>query len=189
MDFTSPYVISIVDLPRQEGSSRVLDLDVVVPAEVGLELLSIPEGDPLDLDIQLQSVSEGIFVTGSVSAHAVGQCSRCLTPIEMNMTEQIGELVFYPERKHALLDEGDEEAEDFPEVVEDHIDLEPIIRDAIVLAMPFRPLCKPDCAGLCPGCGERWEDLPEDHHHETTDSRFAELDALAAQLSKEENER
>lgn len=186
MELRSPYVISVIDLPRQEGSEREFSLTLSAPADCGVELLKVPENSPIELDMRLQSVSEGIFVQGQARTTAFGQCSRCLADLEVAMDEAIAELVFYPESRQALLDEGDEEADELPVVEDEHIDLEPIIRDALVLAMPFRPLCKPDCEGLCAECGERWEDLPDDHEHEFLDPRFSALDDLAAQLAKKE---
>ncbi|MDK8602179.1 DUF177 domain-containing protein [Trueperella bernardiae] len=182
---TSPYVVSIIDLPRAEGAQRELSTELPAPAECGIPMVRVVEGDPIDLDITLQSVSEGVLVQGMVSATAHGQCARCLTDITLDLHEPVAELVFYPESQKALLDEGDEEAKDMPIVADDTIDMEPIVRDALVLAMPLIPLCRPDCEGLCPECGERWEDLPDGHAHEFLDPRFSALDVLAAQLSQE----
>ena len=188
MDLRSPYALSITDLPRAEGSERVYEMQLGAPKDCGVELLTVPEGEPIELQLTLQSVSEGVLVQGVARTHAVGQCSRCLQELEVPMSETVAELVFYPQARQALADEGDEEAEEFPIIENDHIDLEPIIRDAIVLAMPFRPLCMPDCKGLCSGCGQRWDDLPDDHEHTVADPRFAALDALAAQLAQDESE-
>lgn len=187
MDLRSQYVVSLQSLPRQEGSMTTFKTVLDVPADVRLELIGIPEGAPMDVDLTLQSVSEGVFVQGRVKADAEGQCSRCLIDLEVPMDEQVAELIFYPERREALKDEGDDEADELPVIEDDHIDLEPILRDALVLAMPFRPLCEPDCQGLCPDCGERWADLPEDHFHEVLDPRFNALDGLAAKLAAEES--
>ncbi|MDR6940127.1 YceD family protein [Arcanobacterium hippocoleae] len=185
MDLRSPYVISIVDLPRQEGASRDFQFDFLAPDDCGVQLLAVPAGTVMATDLTLQSVSEGVLVHGRVRALAQGRCSRCLREIELDLDEAVAELVYYPERKQALLAEDDEEAEDFPVIKDDRIDLEPILRDALVLAMPFTPLCAPDCAGLCPDCGQMWRDLPKDHHHEQLDPRFAALDALRAQFVDE----
>ena len=57
----------------------------------------------------------------------------------------------------------------------DLIDLEPAVRDAIVLTLPTNPLCRPDCPGLCPECGVHFDDLPADHSHEAADPRWAAL--------------
>ncbi|MGV9189325.1 YceD family protein [Arcanobacterium canis] len=189
MDLKSPFVISIVDLPRQEGAIRQMRRSFDAPADVGVQMYSVEEGSELDVDFTLQSVSEGVLIDGYVNAHAHGQCSRCLIDIDDDMNERISELVFYPERAAVLEDEGDEEAEDFFLIESERIDLEPIIRDSLVLAMPLQPLCQPDCEGLCPVCGERWLDLPIDHEHPEESSDFSVLDALAAKLRAEEEGR
>ena len=58
------------------------------------------------------------------------------------------------------------------------MDLEPPIRDAVVLYLPINPLCSEECLGLCPDCGQKWADLPEDHQHEAIDARWAGLAGL-----------
>ena len=63
----------------------------------------------------------------------------------------------------------------------DLIDLEPDLRDALVLALPVNPVCREDCPGLCPECGEAWDDLPADHSHQQVDSRWAALEKLKHQ--------
>lgn len=188
MDYRSPFVISIADLPRQDGAARDYSYDFAAPENCGVQLLEVPTGEPIHAELNFQSVSEGVLVQGTVTATAVGRCSRCLRDITEQMHEMVAELVFYPENRQALIDEGDEEAEDFAQIIDDRIDLEPILRDALVLAMPFTPLCEPDCAGLCPDCGEAWRDLPADHHHEHLDPRFAALDELRAQFSESNGE-
>ena len=63
----------------------------------------------------------------------------------------------------------------------DIMDLEPPIRDAIVLDLPINPLCSDDCPGLCPECGGKWAELPADHAHEVIDARWAGLNGLDLQ--------
>ena len=178
--------VSVASLPRQEGSSQPWINDIPAPPEFGLELLKVPEGSPMHIDLLLQSVSEGVLVQGTADVHLVGQCARCLRDIADDYREQITELVYYPERKAAFLEEGDEEVEESQEIVDDSFDLEAMLRDSIVPNLPFRPLCRPDCPGLCPECGERWDDLPEDHHHDHFDSRFDGLAALQAQMEADQ---
>lgn len=175
-------MIGLTSLPRQEGSTISWEKTLPAPADMGVELIGVVEGTPLDIALTLQSVSEGVWVSGTVAAHIEGQCARCLRELHNDITEPVSELVFYPERRKALLDEGDEEADELPEIVGDHIDLEPIVRDAVVVHLPFRPLCRPDCLGLCSECGERWDDLPEDHAHVRLNPAFDALAGLEAQL-------
>ncbi|MBM7825220.1 uncharacterized protein JOD55_001047 [Arcanobacterium pluranimalium] len=187
MDLRSPFVVSILDLPRQEGSIRHYDYVFETPQDFGIELMEVIPGSELRADLSFQSVQEGVLVQGSVDAQLQGRCSRCLIDLHDNVHESVAELVFYPESAKALEEEGDEEANDLPLIEDDHIDLEPILRDALVLSMPFTPLCEPDCDGLCQECGERWSDLPDDHAHEFLDPRFDGLAALAAELEVKEN--
>ena len=181
----SPFHISLIDLPRQEGNVIFYDVQLDAPSDMRLEMVRIPEGSPLDISLTLSSVSEGVYVSGSVTAHMQGLCSRCLRELSADIREDIAELVYYPERVVAMRENGDEEAEECYVVTDERIDIEPIIRDALVLALPFGPLCSPDCAGLCPDCGERLDDLPQDHAHEPVyDSRFDALAALEEELRK-----
>lgn len=182
MDMRSPFVVSISDLPRQEGAQREHSCTFAAPKGTGVDLLKVPEGSPLDAALIFTSVSEGVFVQGSVRTHAEGSCARCLAPLSTDICEQIAEIVYYPESLHALEDTGQDDIDELPVIDSDHIDLEPIVRDAVVLALPLRPLCSPDCQGLCSECGERWEDLPEDHTHEFLDPRFSALDQLAQEM-------
>lgn len=183
---TSPFSLSLASLKRQEGSRITWENSVENSEAIGHELVHVPEKSRLNVSVSLTSVSEGVYVQGTVSAPLVGQCSRCLKNIEGNNTYGIAELAYYPERRAMLIDEGDEDAQEAPVVSEDHIDLEPLIRDAIVLALPFQPLCSEDCKGLCPECGEALDALPDDHAHEAPyNPQFDALASLEAQLREE----
>ena len=190
INFRSPFVASIADLPRQEGAIKDFHAQIKAPEDFGIDLYRVEPGSDIDVDLTFQSVSEGVYVYGTVSAHATGECARCLRDLEEDMNEQVSELFYYPERLEAALASPDEDdsLEDAPVIEADHIDLEALIRDGLVIAMPLRPLCTPDCSGLCPTCGQRLDDLPADHHHEVKDSRFSALDELAAKLAAGESE-
>lgn len=180
------FRVSLIDLPRQEGASRAVHVDEPAPKEWDLDLshfVSDIEGDLL-----LQSVSEGVVITGEVHADVDSECVRCLTPLELVASSTIAELAFYPDQLQKLIDDGDDEVADLPVVENDSIDLEPIIRDALVLSIPLQPLCDEDCQGLCAECGQPWAELPEDHAHAPQPSGFPALDALAAQLAAEEEQ-
>jgi uncharacterized protein len=125
----------------------------------------------ISLDVRLESVTEGVYVSGTVSAPLTGECSRCLEELTDHLTVDIGELFAYP---NSVTDETTDDDE-LPRVVDDHVDVEQTVRDAVVLALPLAPLCTDDCAGLCPDCGERRADLPPDHGHDTIDRRWAAL--------------
>ena len=152
----------------------------------GIETLDAAEAS---FHVTLQSLHDGILVELSGEVPTRAQCSRCLDPVEGRIEIGESQMFFYPGARQRARSEGDEEWEDIFEVSpEDDIDLEPMLRDAIVLEMGTLPLCRPDCRGLCPDCGQRWEDLPADHHHEVLDPRWAALGGLAAQLREEESD-
>jgi uncharacterized protein len=173
-DARSPYVFDVRLLGRRPGSMQEHRRRVLAPADLGSELIGVPEGAPLELDVRLESVTEGVLVTGTVTAPLHGECARCLDPITDELVADVTELFAYP---NSATDETTE-ADEVHRLEGDLLDLEPVVRDAIVLGLPWTPLCRPDCAGLCPTCGERLENLPADHSHETIDPRWAALRAL-----------
>ncbi|MGP3536442.1 YceD family protein [Microbacterium sp. RD1] len=143
---------------------REFTLDLPAPAKWGEGLVSVPEGEPLEIDARLESVHEGILVSVTAATRYVGVCGRCLTDIEQPVEVEFQELFAYPGK----------EAEDF-EVRDDHVDLEIPVRDAIVLSLPFQPVCQPDCPGLDPATGERLTGSPEERLQESVDPRWAAL--------------
>ncbi|MEO8888585.1 MAG: DUF177 domain-containing protein [Jatrophihabitantaceae bacterium] len=174
VDPRSPFVLDVRELGRRAGSLRTYRRSAPSPAKLGLELIAVPEGAPLAIDVRLESVTEGVLVTGTVSVQADGECGRCLEPIHEELDVDICELFAY-------LDSTTDETSDADEVhrvEDDYVDIEPVVRDAIVLGLPFAPLCRPDCGGLCTECGQRVDDLPADHTHEQLDPRWAALAAF-----------
>ena len=170
-----PLVVDTTKLPRQPGATRALQRVVPAPAELGLELISVPTGSDLELDLTLTSVSEGVYVSGDVRGSLSGECGRCLVEIAEPFEVTLGELFAYA-------DSTTEETTDEDEVGRmqgDLLDLEPAVRDAVVLTLPANPVCRPDCPGLCVECGARLADLPADHSHEAADPRWAALRNLS----------
>ena len=156
------------ELGRRPGASEVVSRSVPAPADLGVEVIRVPEGSETDLHLLLESVVEGVLVSGEVDVLAVGECARCLDPLERELVVDLQELYAYPGH-------GDE---DTRSIVDDGlIDLEPALRDAVVLALPLAPLCRPDCPGLCSVCGVHLAADPE-HAHEQIDARWAALAAL-----------
>jgi uncharacterized protein len=148
---------------------------VPAPADLGIDVLGVPEGSPIDLDVRLEAVMEGVLVTGTAKVALAGECTRCLDPMQDELEVDVQELYAYD-------DEHDEPPEDDEEVSRlegDLLDLEPLVRDAVVLALPFRPLCRENCPGLCVDCGARLADEPEHDHGERVDPRWAALSSLA----------
>lgn len=166
------------ELGRRPGSQREVSLTEAAPAELGIEVLTVPEGSPIELDLRLEAVMEGVLVTGSAHADLVGECVRCLDPIEDSVDVRFQELFVYEEKSSAEFGDDSEDELDVRRLEGDLIDLEPLLRDAVVLALPFQPLCTEDCAGLCPECGERLADDPGHGHAEPIDPRWAALTDL-----------
>lgn len=141
------------------------------PANLAAAMIEVPEGSQLDVDLRLESVVEGVLVTGTVTGRLSGECARCLDPITDAVTGRLRELYVYPDRA----EDTDAEEANVRRLDGDLLDLEPTVRDEVVVELPLTPVCRGDCVGLCPGCGARWEDLPDDHAHEVIDSRWAAL--------------
>ena len=140
------------------------------PSRIGLDLIAIERGADLPLDVRLESVSEGVLVTGTVYAPTRGECSRCLTEVTGDVEITLTELFAYPDSATESTTEEDEVGH----VVDQTVDLEQSIVDAVGLALPFAPVCSPDCPGLCPQCGVALSAEPE-HQHDVIDPRFAKL--------------
>lgn len=165
--------IDIARLGRRPGSMITLRDTAESPSRIGVELIAIERGAPLELDLQLQSVSEGVLVTGTVAGPTAGECSRCLTPIAGRVEITLTELFAYPDS----VTEATTEEDEVGHVVDHAIDLEQPIVDAVGLELPFSPVCSPDCPGLCPQCGVSLAAEP-DHHHDQSDPRWSKLAKL-----------
>jgi len=153
---------------------RTLTEHVPAPSDLGVALIGVQQGSDIELDLRLEAVHEGILVSGTAVAEVKGECGRCLDPLAYDLEVNVQELFFY--EGVLLSDEEDEEEQ--RRVEHDLIDLEPVLRDAVVTMLPFQPVCREDCQGLCSECGVRLEDEPG-HHHEVVDPRWAALGDLA----------
>ena len=167
---SSPMTVDITRLGRRPGAMVTLRKAVPSPSRIGLDMIGIEPGAPLDLDLQIQSVSEGVLVTGTVNAPTVGQCARCLTDVNGRVQVRLTELFAYPDSTTEATTEEDEVGH----IVDDTIDLEQPIIDAVGLELPFSPVCTPECPGLCPECGVSLAAEPG-HHHDRIDPRWAKL--------------
>ena len=170
-DTRSPLVLDVSRLGRRPGSIRTIQQTVPSPARIGLDLIAIPQGADLDLDLRLESVSEGVLVSGSVSGPTRGECARCLEPITGEVEVALTELFAYPDSATESTTEDDEVGR----VIDQTVNLEQPIIDAVGLALPFIPLCSPDCPGLCPQCGIALSTAGPGHHHDQIDPRWAKL--------------
>jgi uncharacterized protein len=179
LDPRGPLVVDTRELGRRPGSMQRLSRTVPAPAGLGLDVVGVPEGAELELDLRLESVMDGVLVSGSARAPLAGECVRCLERFESDLEAPFQELYAYPDS------DADEGA---PRLVGDLLDLEPVLRDAVVLALPLQPRCREDCPGLCAECGARLADDPG-HHHEVADSRWAALQGLFGDQANGEDSR
>src|SRR4051794_36413741 len=157
---------------------------VPAPAGLGTDVIGITEGSTFDLDLRLESVMEGVLVTGTVRGRASGECIRCLTDLEQDVEVELMELFAYPDKRPHV----DADEDDVRELEGDLIGLEPVLRDAVVPALPFQPVCREDCPGLCSECGAQLAQDPT-HHHEVIDPRWAALQGIAEPPSGNEEKR
>jgi uncharacterized protein len=167
LDPRGPLVLDTRELGRRPGSMRRVGRELAAPPGWGLELVRVPEGSPVTLDLRLEAVMDGVLVSGTVTARIAAECGRCLEPVTDTVESQLQELFAYDATDDA----------DAPVLDGDLIDLEPLVRDSIVLGLPMNPVCADDCAGLCTGCGGRLDELGDDHTHESADPRWASLSA------------
>ena len=159
---------------------KEISRQVPAAADMGAGLAKVPEGTEIDLAMRLESVVEGVYVSGTVRAQVLAECARCLDPVTWDEAADFSELFVYPPQDahgRVVAGAGDDDDEAPPEIEGDLIDLEATVRDAVVLHLPIAPLCGDDCAGLCVECGARLAEDPG-HAHEITDPRWAGLSAL-----------
>ncbi len=141
---TNPFAIPVKALMNKPGMSETLEKDVAAPTHYGEAVCVVREGEPLHLSLMLESVHEGILVSGTITTDAHADCVRCLEPTTIPISANIQELFAY------LADDS----YDY-EVVQDEIDLDQVVRDQVVVELPFQPVCSSDCPGLDPETGEK----------------------------------
>lgn len=182
------------ELGRRPGALKRLTRSAAAPKDFGIDgVIGVPEGAPVELKIRLESVMEGVLVTGTARAIAEGECVRCLEPVRQDVAADFQEMFSYPDaddRGRSQQAEPADDAEDDEDrlYIEDGLfDLEPVLRDAVVLALPMQPVCRETCAGLCSECGIRLDENP-DHHHDAVDIRWASLQGLAETIKDGEKD-
>jgi uncharacterized protein len=144
-----------------------LELDITLASPMGQGAATVPAGEVIELNLRLESVHEGILATGEVDSTAKAECSRCLEPLNLAVEVDFQELFAY----------SLEQEDDFL-VQDEKIDLEQAITDAVVLSLPFKPVCSEDCLGLCSECGMKMAEDPEHVHQAQIDSRWSELESF-----------
>jgi uncharacterized metal-binding protein YceD (DUF177 family) len=166
-----PWRVDLRGLGRRAGSMQEIDRTVPAPDGWRVELIGVPAGGDVHLRLRLESVMEGVLVTGDLDVPVTGSCARCLEPIEDTLHLDVQELYAY----QGSTTEATSEEDEVRRIEGDFLDLAPLARDTVVLNLPLAPVCTDDCAGLCVDCGQRLDDLPADHHHEIVDARWAGL--------------
>ncbi|WP_104178888.1 DUF177 domain-containing protein [Arthrobacter sp. B0490] len=168
----------VKDLGRSPGSMRTVEEHVPAPKDFGVALIGVQEGSEMELDLRFESVHEGILVSGTANVEVTGECGRCLEPLRYEHEVDVQELFFYSDSESLS-----GEDEELHRVESDSVALEPVLRDAVVTSLPFQPVCRDDCKGLCSECGARLNDDP-DHHHEILDPRWSALAGLAGNAAE-----
>ena len=163
----SNFVVPVNDLTRRPGQMNEHELDIELSIPMGQGAATVPAGEIIELNLRLESVHDGILATGEVDSTAIADCSRCLEPLKLAVEVDFQELFAY----------SLEQEDDFL-VQDEKIDLEQAITDAVVLSLPFKPVCSEDCLGLCSECGVKMAEDPEHVHQAQNDSRWSELESF-----------
>jgi uncharacterized protein len=166
---TRPLHLNVADVARRPGTRRALSLRAVVADLAGP---SASVRGPVEVEGDVEGIREGVIVHADVRAHVTSECSRCLTPVDGLIEVEVREVF----EDSATLDAGTE-GEIYP-LHQDELDLEPMVRDAVLPELPAVPLCRPDCAGLCPVCGENRNETACDCTLEEADPRWSALREL-----------
>ena len=166
------FLVPVHELMKRPGLMREQELDIPLAEPIGTEVVAIQAGDSVEVDLRLESVHEGVLATGEIFAEAKTICSRCLDDMNLKIEVDFQELFAYSYS-----------SDDELLVTNEHIDLEQVVIDSVVLSLPFQPICAKDCLGLCVECGIRLSEEPEHKHENLVDPRF---EALKDLLSKEE---
>ena len=162
----TPLVLNVAELLRTPGITRHIEL-ASSTTELNLDGDDRLVAGPVGLDLHLDVLSDGIVVRGTISAAWSGECRRCLVVCGGDLTIEVQEL--YQTRV------TDPEA--FP-IEQEQLDLRPMAREAVLIEAPAAPLCRPDCAGICPACGQDLNERPCSCSTTPRDNRWAALDAL-----------
>lgn len=195
----SAWAVSVAQVASRPGQSKTVDAVFPAPSGIGDEVIGVKEGADVSVHGSFDSIVDGLVLTARIEAPVAAECTRCLKPIKRDWGVDV--VAFFPYEESAKarshgkpknedveIVAGEDESEDVYPLSRDgaFADLEALLRDTLVEALPLQPLCREDCRGLCSQCGV---DLNEhqDHHHDMTDLRFAALAGLKAQLEAEEH--
>jgi uncharacterized protein len=166
--------VSVAEILGYPGEYRDIRIDRPISG-VRTALARVTDA-PVHAELRAESVVEGILLTGTVRAGSTLSCARCLDEFASEVGLELCELFAAPGHEPSVEDEA-------YRVEGNEVDLEPMLRDALTLALPLHPLCREECPGLCARCGRRLDVGSCDCFQEETDPRWAELDALREKLS------
>jgi DUF177 domain-containing protein len=168
------FSVPVAELLGQPGAYR--DLSIRAPLEgVAVDLARLGE-TPIEAELRAQSVVEGILVTGRVAGASELRCARCLKQFSSSLDLEVCELFAAPGHEGV--------SEDAYAVAGTEMDLEPMLRDVIALALPLHPVCTEECKGMCAQCGTDLNTGTCECTEDDTDPRWAPLDALRAKLEE-----
>ncbi|MGI8949912.1 MAG: YceD family protein [Ornithinimicrobium sp.] len=174
-EIEGPWVLDTRELVRRPGTMRTVTRIVEAPEPIGTDVVAIQAGHPVELEVRMESVVEGVLATGTVQAVATGVCVRCLDEVRVDVDVTLQELFAYPDRAtHHHQVGADDEQDTQHQLDQDLMDTEEVVRDAVVTTLPFQPVCRDDCPGLCSECGTRLADDPN-HQHDVIDPRWSAL--------------
>lgn len=166
------HMLKVTDLIDRPGASRQVRLAVPPPEDLELPLVVVRE--PLELDGVIESVVDGLLVRGALHADLALECARCLAPTGERARADVVELFVDPAR----VPPDAEPPEPGYEITDGHIDLDALLRDSLAPAAPRKPLCRPDCAGLCAECGANLNEGACSCADDDVDPRWAALGEL-----------
>jgi uncharacterized protein len=166
MSVANPLRIPVADLLRRPGASKSVAVSAPVTG-LGNGVAEVDANTPVTVDVTLERISEGIVVRGQIDAPWHSECSRCVKPVGATISVHVDELF-----------ESTPLAGETYGLDEDSLDLEPLVRDAVLLELPAAPLCAEDCTGLCPTCGIDRDDCVCDSAPADLDPRWAALRSL-----------
>jgi uncharacterized protein len=165
-----PFVVTVTALRRRPGSRRPVQLDGPLPG-LSVSGSAVPDDAPVRADLMLEGLQgDAVVATGTVTANWEGPCRRCLQTASGTLSAEVRE----------LFEAASDEEETYP-LEGDRVDLEPLVRDAVLLELPQAPLCDEGCKGLCPTCGANRNEGTCTCDTTPRDPRWAALDELKEQ--------
>lgn len=165
---TAPFHINVFDVSHRIGEEREVRLDEKLTERWGEGVAYVDAGETVTVDVRLEGLHDGILVSADIETEATGECVRCLDPVSIPVRVEFQELFAYSPTEELEFS-----------VHDNHVNCEPLVRDAVVVALPFQPLCDEDCLGLDPETGEKLTE-PRAQTAESLDPRWAALEALAS---------